>query len=161
MNTDEATFTTTAFHQKMAAELFNETWKLLDKPDRTPEDDARMSHTAHASRLHWEFVGSARNLAIGEWQVSRVHAVLQQPDAALYHATRSLEIAMQHHLGPFLLACAHEAMARAIAATQPEAAAEHIATAHRIASGITDPEEKKILDDDLSSIHVSEGGSIP
>jgi len=154
MKTDEATFTETAFHRKMAVELFNETWKLLDKPDRTPEDDARMSHAAHASRLHWEFGGTARNLAIGEWQVSRVHAVLRQPDAALYHARRSLEIATLHHLGPFLVACAHEAMARAIAVTQPQAASEHIATARRIASGITDPEEKKILEEDLSSVHV-------
>jgi hypothetical protein len=154
MSTDEVTFAEPAFHQKMAAELFNETWKLLDKPDRTPEDDARMSHAAHASRLHWEFVGSARNLAIGEWQVARVHAVLQQPDAALYHARRSLEIATQHRLGPFLVACAHEAMARALSATQPQAASQHIATARKLAPEITDPDERNILDEDLSSIHV-------
>ena len=60
------------FHKKMAVRLFNETWTLLDKPDRILDEDARMSHTAHASRLHWEFVGSPETFAIGEWQVARV-----------------------------------------------------------------------------------------
>jgi hypothetical protein len=113
-----------------------------------------MIHAAHASRFHWEFVGSAENFAIGEWQVSRVHAVLQQADAALYHARRSLDIATLHNLSPFHMACAHEAIARALSIHHPQAAAEHIATARRIASEITDLEDKKILDDDLSSIHV-------
>jgi hypothetical protein len=35
---------------KLAAHLFNETWRLIDKPDRTVEEDAVMMHSAHASR---------------------------------------------------------------------------------------------------------------
>ena len=109
---------------------------------------------AHASRLHWEFVGSAENLAVGEWQISRVHAVMRQHDSALYHAQRSLDIAELNGLSPFHRACAHEAISRATAIMQPQVAKEHIATARKIASEITDPEDKKILDDDLSSIHI-------
>ncbi|MBB5034625.1 hypothetical protein [Prosthecobacter vanneervenii] len=59
MTTDASPLSETAFHKKMAVDLFNETWTLLDKTDRTPEEDARMSHLAHASRLHWGFVGTA------------------------------------------------------------------------------------------------------
>ena len=154
MKTDEATLTESQFHKKMAAELFNETWKLLDKPNRTPEEDASMSHAAHASRWHWQFVGSARNLAIGEWQVARVHAVLQQFDAALYHAQRSLDLAVLHHLGPFSVACGYEAMARALAVAQPQTALQHIAIARSLASEITDPEDRQILTEDLASIRV-------
>lgn len=29
--------------------LFNETWDLLDKPDRKPADDILMLHKAHTS----------------------------------------------------------------------------------------------------------------
>ena len=152
MKPEEATLTESAFHRKMAAELFNETWRWLDQRARTPEEDARMSHCAHASRWHWEFIGSAENLAIGEWQVARVHAVLQQPAAALQHARRSLEIATGHRLSAFLVACAHEAMARALATTEPAAAAEHVATARRLTEEITDPEERKILEEDLASL---------
>jgi hypothetical protein len=159
MNTEDKILTEAEFHKKMAIRLFNETWKLLDKPERTPEEDARMSHTAHASRLHWDFVGSAENFAIGEWQVARVHAVLQQPEAALFHARRSLEIATLHLLRPFIIACAHEAVARALSLTQPAAAAEHIAAARQMALEITDPEEKNILDEDLSTIDVPVGNA--
>jgi hypothetical protein len=159
MNTEDPTLTETQFHKKMAVDLFNETWSLLDKPDRTANDDALMSHTAHASRFHWSFVGSAENFAIGEWQVSRVHAVLRQPDTALFHARRALEIATQHGLHPFHIAFGHEAMARALALTQPQAALEHLAAARQAAAGITDPEDLKLLEADLASIDVRGGNA--
>jgi hypothetical protein len=37
----------------LAAQLFNETWRLLELPGRNRDDDERMIHTAHASRCHW------------------------------------------------------------------------------------------------------------
>jgi hypothetical protein len=61
--------------RKLAARLFNETWRLLDKTDRTAAEDTLMIYCAHASRYHWEAVGDASNRAIGEWQISR----LQRP----------------------------------------------------------------------------------
>jgi hypothetical protein len=154
MSAQESVLTEAEFHRKMAAAFFNETWKLLDKPDRSPEEDSRMLHLTHASCLHWQFVGSAQEFAVGEWQVSRVHAVLRQNDSALYHARRSLDIAGRNNLKLFYLAFGHEAVARALAITDPQAALAHIASARKIAAEITEPEEKKIIDDDLSSIRV-------
>jgi len=152
MSAQESVLTEAQFHRKMAAGFFNETWKLLDKPDRTPEEDARMIHLAHASCLHWQFAGSAQEFAVGEWQISRVHAVLRQSDSALYHAKRSLDIAGHNNLKLFYLAFGHEAVARALATTDTQAALSHIASARKIAAKITEPEEKKIIEDDLSSI---------
>ena len=40
------------WHRTFATSLFNLTWDLLDKADRTPEDDDRMVYAAHASRFH-------------------------------------------------------------------------------------------------------------
>jgi hypothetical protein len=37
----------------LAAQLFNETWRLLELEGRGRDDDDRMIHTAHASRYHW------------------------------------------------------------------------------------------------------------
>jgi hypothetical protein len=153
MTTEEIPLSETAFHKKMAVSLFNETWTLLDKTSRTPEEDARMSHLAHASRLHWDYVGTAENFSIGEWQVSRVHAVLRQPEAALLHAQRAL--AQEHQLSAFLLAFGHEA----VALTQPEAAQEHIALARQAAAGITDAEDQKLLEADLATIPVQGAGA--
>ena len=45
-------------HHKLAVDCFNSTWSFLDKKDRTPEDDADMIHTAHASRYHWGQIGT-------------------------------------------------------------------------------------------------------
>jgi hypothetical protein len=55
--------------KKLAGTLFNETWDLIDKTDRTESDDALMLHKAHASCYHWIQVGTPKNHAQGEWQV--------------------------------------------------------------------------------------------
>jgi len=38
--------------RRLAADLFNHTWELLETPERTPAQDDRMIHAAHASRFH-------------------------------------------------------------------------------------------------------------
>ena len=42
-----------------------------------------MLHAAHASRFHWGEVGEPVNFARGEWQISRVYAVLGRPEPAI------------------------------------------------------------------------------
>lgn len=104
------------WHRKQAVELFNGVWTLIDKRRRTQEEVDWMIHAAHASRHHWGIAGTARHWAIGEWQVSRVYAVLRRPEPALFHARRCLELCEEHKIGDFPLAFAHEALARAHAA---------------------------------------------
>ena len=76
----------------LAADLFNHVWTLLETPHRTPEQDDEMLHAAHASRHHWGEIGQPANLARGEWQCSRVYAVLGRAEPALWHARRCLAI---------------------------------------------------------------------
>lgn len=99
----------------MAARLFNSTWELLEKKGRTKAERDTMIHMAHASRYHWGVVGGPKELAIGEWQISRVYAVLDRPEPAVYHAQRSLEICEDNGVDDFPLAYAYEALARAFA----------------------------------------------
>lgn len=110
---EETKYTRPEFHRRLAAELFNLVWEFLDKPDRTMAESDQMVHAAHASRYHWSQVGTALNLARGEWQVSRVYSVLNRPQPALYHAQRCLEICQENKIGDFDLAFAYEALARA------------------------------------------------
>ena len=72
-----------------------------------------MLDAPHASRFHWGEVGTAVNLARGEWQVSHVYAVLNRAEPALYHARRCLAICEANAIGDFDLAYAYEAIARA------------------------------------------------
>jgi hypothetical protein len=102
-------------YRKFAVALFNLTWSLLDKKDRTREDDDRMIHAAHASRFHWGEIGTPLEFERGEWQISRVYSVLKRSEPAIYHAKRCLEICKEHSIGDFDIAFAYEAMARAYA----------------------------------------------
>src|SRR5881409_960143 len=133
------------WHRKMAAGLFNEVWRLLEKK-RTPAEDDRMIHAAHASRYHWGEVGTPVNLAIGEWQISHVYAVLDRPEPATYHAVRSLATCKENGIDDFPLAFAYEALARADAvAGRKRELRRHLALAREAGSKIKDKEDRDLL----------------
>ncbi len=139
--------------RRLAATLFNHTWALLEKADRSVAEDDEMVHSAHASRAHWGVVGTPTNLARGEWQCARVYAVLGRSEPALYHANRCLALAVENDLGPFDVGCGHEALARAYrVAGRPDKLAEHLDLASTQAAAIADAEDRKILEQDLESL---------
>jgi DNA-binding transcriptional MerR regulator len=139
--------------RRLAAALFNRVWDLLERTDRGPGEDDEMLHTAHASRYHWGRVGQPVNLARGEWQISRVYAVLGRAEPALHHARRCLELAGAHALGPFDVGCGHEALARAYrVAGDQGAVAEQLAAATALAEKVDDAEEREILLGDLTQL---------
>jgi hypothetical protein len=139
--------------RRLAADLFNGVWQMLDKPDRTAEEDDRMLHMAHASRYHWGQVGTAENRSRGEWQCSRVYTVLGRPEPALYHANRNLEICRTHGIGDFDLAFAYEALARAYAlAGDGEQARAWIEQSRAAAADIAEDEDRELLLSDLATI---------
>ena len=138
---------------KQAAEIFNFVWTLLEKPDRTPRETELMIHAAHASRFLWEEEGTAVNHARGEWQVSRAYAVARRPGPALHHAALCLEIAEAEDLGPFDLACAHEAIARAFSlAGDLERARDHEREARGLAAQISDDDDRQVVLSDLATL---------
>ncbi len=109
--------------RKLAAALFNRVWTLLEQESRTEAEDAEMIHAAHASTYHWMQIGKPVNRARGEWQCSRVYAVLEMPVPALFHAQKVLDICQREGIADFDLAFAYEALARASAlgGDEPEA----------------------------------------
>jgi hypothetical protein len=109
----EKTAITLAVHRQLGVDLFNATWKLLDKTDRSADEDEAMIHTAHASAYHWLQVGEPLNFARSDWQLSRVYALVNRPEPALHHAHHCLEICRAEGIGDFDLAFAYEALARA------------------------------------------------
>src|SRR5579862_2403302 len=119
-------------HRRFAAQFFNDTWALIEKPNRSPDDDARMIHLAHASRMHWEFVGDAQNKAVGEWQIARVYSMLKMKEAAVYHARRCLALIEGAGITGFFLGSAHEGLARALRVAGDQSAEKHLAAARKI-----------------------------
>lgn len=141
--------------RKLAKDLFNRVWTLLETPDRTPAQDDEMLHAAHASRFHWgePGVGEPVHLARGEWQCSRVYAVLGRSEPALWHARRCLAIVEEHDLAGFDLGAAFEAIARAqLAAGNLAEVATWKARAATVLAGLTDGDDREILAGDVATL---------
>jgi tetratricopeptide (TPR) repeat protein len=139
----------------LAAQLFNQTWQLMEQEGRTRQDDDRLIHTAHASRYHWGQVPDATpaHLARGEWQISRVYAVLGRAEPALHHAHRVLDLCQENGIGDFDLAFAYEALARAHAtAGDGIKARQYTDQALTAARDIADDEDRGLVLADLETI---------
>ncbi|MFC9331286.1 MerR family transcriptional regulator [Kitasatospora sp. NPDC057015] len=139
--------------RRTAVDLFNGVWRLLEKEDRSAEDDDRMLHMAHASRYHWGQVGAPVNLSRGEWQCSRVYSVLGRAEPALYHARRGLEICRAHGMGDWDLAYAYESLARAHAvAGDREQARSWTEQALAACEDIAQDEDRELVLVDLEAV---------
>jgi hypothetical protein len=144
---------TKAVHKRIAGDLFNYVWSLLDQENRSLEENDEMLHAAHASRYHWGRAGTALHRAVGEWQISRVYSVLGRAEPALYHGRRSLEIAQRNRLGRFYLAYAYEALARAAAVNgDRRARGRYLREARRVGAKVRDRDDRRMLEEDLTTI---------
>ncbi len=140
-------------HKKFAVELFNLTWDLLEKKDRSPEETAAMIHACHASCYHWSIVGQPVHLARGEWLIARVYAVLNRAEPCLFHADRCYRITIDNNLKDFDLAFAYEAMARACdLAGDAVEKAKYITLAKDAGSAIQDEEDRAYFFGELHSL---------
>ena len=137
----------------LAAQLFNYVWTLLERTDRTVDDDDTMLHAAHAQRYHWGQVGAPVNIIRGEWQCSRVYAVLGRPEPARFHAQRCLDHCERHAVRGFDRGAAYEALARAAKVAGERGEAQRfLALGRAEAATVDDEEDRKILLDDLATI---------
>ncbi len=150
---EEKRYTEEEAHQFFAKRLNGEVWGLLEKPDRTKEDDELMIHAAHASCRHWLTVGTGLNHQRGEWLISHVYAELGIADAALRHAYRCQELTGEHAdlMEDFDRAYAFECVARAnaIAGNQDEAS-KYIALAEKAGQEIKDEQSRKFFVGDFN-----------
>jgi hypothetical protein len=140
--------------RRLAAALYNDTWRLIEMRSRRPEQDDEMLHAAHASRYHWGRVGESVNLARGEWLCSRVYAVLHRAEPAIWHAHRCLEILSEFGSGEnWDVAAAYEALARAysVAGNKPETKA-WLEKGREALDSIYDLDDRRPIESDLKTI---------
>jgi hypothetical protein len=160
----DATTTTDALdadtHRRLAKDLFNHTWTLIETADRTPEQVDEMIAAAHASAFHWSKAGGTlANGARGQWQLARVYATLGRGEPALWHARRCLELAEAAAAAGVAddwdMAAALEGVARAEAVAGDLSAARTSAGRAREALGaIADPEDRQLIEQDLESLPI-------
>ena len=144
-------------HRQLGKELYNHTWSLIEMTDRTPEQDDEMLFSTHASAYHWSRGGGTlANAARGHWQISRVYSTLGRGEPAVWHAGRCLELAeaavRAGVADDWDVPGALEGLARAQAVAGDRAAAEATrARAREAVKGITDPEDRQLIEQDLET----------
>jgi len=109
-----------------------------------------MLHLAHTAQYHWSFIGTERNLAVGDWQISRVYAALNEPGLALSFAKSAVERMEKNELTD-ILCTGYEAMARAYAVGKEfPAAREYLQRAReQLTKSVKDQEDRKIYLDQI------------
>lgn len=141
-------------HQYFSASLFNSTWVLIDKSERTADEQEQMLLRAMSSYYHWtqrSDVDSSKR-SIGCWQISRVYAVLDNGMEAQRWARRAIDEA-EHSADPFLLAYGFEALGRAASLIGDEQlAASSVVVAMELANSIQDASQRAALMADLETI---------
>ena len=137
-------------HTAFAKVANNATYGLLDRDDRSPDEDAVMIHQAHAAAFHWSRAGGPTHMARAEYLVSRVYGFLGRAEAASYHAARCMAWVEEAGLADFDMAYALEAKARSLAASgEVERAAEVLAEA--LAVPIADDEDRELVVADINT----------
>jgi hypothetical protein len=146
----------TATHRHFAVACFNACWELMEKADRSAEDNRAMVSLAYTSRWHWTQVDDRKpvNFSRSEWQVSRALVLAGRAAEALDHARNGLAWIEQHPvIGGFDVAFAHESIARALAVIgEEDKAREHVGLARTFSRQVTSEADRKWLTSQLDSI---------
>jgi hypothetical protein len=146
-----------ADHRALGVALYNGSWPLLEKADRTRDEDDELLHQAHASAYHWLKAPECKpkNRVRAEWLCSRVYSVLDRAEPALQHAERALAIAEANAgvMDEFDLPFVYEALARANAvAGNAEEARRFEDASRKIAELMSDPGDRELVLRDLETI---------
>ena len=151
---ENETFTEAEAQLYFAKQFNGKTWELLDKQERSPEENELLVDYAHASLAHWRVAGKGVHLQRGAWMLARVYTVLGNAPMASKYAERCLELTEQYknQLSDFDFAFAYECMARAqaLAGNQPEAQ-KYIEMADKAGEVIKDEEDRQIFIDDFNA----------
>jgi hypothetical protein len=143
----------TRWHRRFAVELFNRSWDLLEQPDRSSDEDAEMLAAAFGSAWHWQQVGTAENIALGDHQISKVASHVGQPALALHYARRALEAIETGHFGDWQVAAAYEGMARASAANGDDAGRDYWVQRCTVALGaVPDAGDRSVVAEQLLNL---------
>lgn len=143
-----------AAHKWFAIELNNISWELLEKTDRTPEEDEDLIHGAHASCFHWKKTGNLVNHSRALCLVANAHSAIGQGTVGLHFADRCVAMieADREQFSDWDLPFAVDGQARALAAVGETVSAEEKRQAARqLGDAIAGEEDKKVFDEWFSN----------
>ena len=137
-------------HRQLGVDLFNRTWTLLERDDRSPDDDDELIDAAHASAHHWRYAEGVRpeNRAAAGALTASTRSAGRTSRRVTRSAARPLRRARPRGLGPRV---AYEALARAHKLAGDEAeCARNVELARAVA--IADDEDREHLEESLATL---------
>jgi tetratricopeptide (TPR) repeat protein len=93
---DQPSFDLAAAHHWFAVEFNNRARELVEKRERTAEEQEQMIETAQAAAVHWRGVGTPLHLQRAENLLATAYLKAGQAEAALAHAQRGLALSEQN-----------------------------------------------------------------
>jgi hypothetical protein len=147
-------------HKKLAVDLYNAAWALVDKPDRTVDEDDEMVNTAHASAYHWSRLKGAiddlrwrQSVPRSHNQLANVYLALKNAERALYHSNRTVETCKQYGIADFDIAAGYQTLALSYhLAGNAKERDENIRLAITAGNEIAAPGEKEFFFADLVKV---------
>jgi hypothetical protein len=142
-------------HQRLSTQCFNACWTYIEKPERTPADVENMLLLANASLWHWQQRPDCqpKNLAIGYWQLGRVHCLAGNTALAVQYGEKCVALAQAEKLGPFSLGYGYEVLADAAARDRRRDDADRYLKLAREQAGLVKEEfDRGLLTADLDRI---------
>jgi hypothetical protein len=137
----------------LASQLFNRCWELLERDERSEDDNVELLTSALTSRFHWLNAGGTEQWIIADWMVARAAGATGSPGAALRFAIRAYEAARASGSPDWLVASSAEGVARAYAvAGNVEEFTNWAALAGRLAEVIVDAENRTLIESQLADI---------
>ena len=146
-------FDVEAAHKFFAAHCFNQAWDLIEKTNRSPDEDLLMVALNQASIYHWSQRPDCddQRRSVGYWQASRIQSILGNPGEAQRYA--EICLSYSRDLEPFYIGYAFEALARAAkVAGNTSRCREYLSAAEEKLKSIAGKEDRELLEKDLANL---------
>lgn len=134
------------WHRYFAIENNNRAWDLAAKNGRSADEAMEMLNAAHASALHWGFVGNDLNNMRASMLLAEVHALMGFGESALALAGQVRDYFLNRETDDWEIAFVHTIHAHAAAvAGASELHGDSYAAARSAIAAIADDEDRKIV----------------
>ncbi|KPJ61580.1 MAG: hypothetical protein AMJ46_00275 [Latescibacteria bacterium DG_63] len=142
-------------HRHLSTDCFNKCWALMEKKNRTPENEEDMILLTHTSLWHWKQRDDCQplNLSIAYWQLGRAYCLAKNTAMAKYYGQKCVEISTEKSMPPFYVGYGYEVLAHASALEgNAREAEEYLRLANMELEKITIEKNKKLLKADLKKV---------
>ena len=153
---EERKYTIEEANKYFAINYNNKIWPLLEKKEKTEDENNEIINLAHASLLHWSKSAECKNVNLqrGEYMIALAYINANRKRPALYYAKRCKKMTEENaaESKDFDFAYASLVMAMALRLNEDrEGADKYLKDAKEMGEHIKNKEDKRIFMDDLKA----------